>query len=173
MSAYYSNNLEHSNMKKFPSLASAFTLVEIIIVVVCVGIIAIFAYPKMGKAFEKGMEKVMFSNLNIMKAALLSYEAINGTLPTATMANVSAINSTLGVTIFAGQETYSCVSSPGSYTCESITPFGWGMHVRLAVGENVSSPHCLSFAGNESGVTEACPSCNVGAFGLACPWSPQ
>ncbi len=59
----------------------AFTLIELIIVVVIIGILALIAIPKYYASVAKAQKQVVYANLDRIREAALSYYAINGDYP--------------------------------------------------------------------------------------------
>ncbi|MBP7836340.1 MAG: prepilin-type N-terminal cleavage/methylation domain-containing protein [Candidatus Omnitrophica bacterium] len=60
-----------------------FTLIELIIVVVIIGILALVAIPKYFTNVDKAKKNAVYTNLSAVRQAMLSYYAINGVYPTA------------------------------------------------------------------------------------------
>jgi len=60
----------------------AFTLIELIIVVVIIGILALVAIPKYFANIEKAKKSQVYANLDRMRQAMLYYYAVNGIYPT-------------------------------------------------------------------------------------------
>jgi prepilin-type N-terminal cleavage/methylation domain-containing protein len=60
----------------------AFTLIELIIVVVIIGILALIAIPRYFVNVDKAQKTQAFSNLNAMNQAAIGYYAAYGTWPT-------------------------------------------------------------------------------------------
>lgn len=63
------------------SKRSGFTLIEIILVVVIIGILAGIAIPRMGGKTEKAQLTQAQSNINALSMAVQEYEMMNGTYP--------------------------------------------------------------------------------------------
>ena len=57
---------------------NSFTILEITIVVVIVGILAAFAIPRFGKAFQKSEERNAITNLIAMRSAVTAVEESTG-----------------------------------------------------------------------------------------------
>ena len=66
---------------KHPSKRSGFTLIEIILVVVIIGILAGIAIPRMGGKTEKAALVQAQANINSLKMAIQDYELINYVYP--------------------------------------------------------------------------------------------
>ena len=63
------------------SKKSGFTLIEIILVVVIIGILAGIAIPRMGGKTEKANISQAKSNIEALSMAISEYEMMNGTYP--------------------------------------------------------------------------------------------
>ncbi len=59
----------------------AFTLIELIIVVVIIGILALIAIPKYFANVDKAKKNTVYANLNAMRQAILGYYATYGAYP--------------------------------------------------------------------------------------------
>ncbi|MBP7835903.1 MAG: prepilin-type N-terminal cleavage/methylation domain-containing protein [Candidatus Omnitrophica bacterium] len=59
----------------------AFTLIELIIVVVIIGILALVAIPKYQANIRKANRASIFNLLGVLRMAVLNYYAVNGVLP--------------------------------------------------------------------------------------------
>ncbi|MBP7836069.1 MAG: prepilin-type N-terminal cleavage/methylation domain-containing protein [Candidatus Omnitrophica bacterium] len=59
----------------------AFTLIELIIVVVIIGILALIAIPKYFANVAKAQKKTVYANLHMVRNAMLGYYAVYGIYP--------------------------------------------------------------------------------------------
>jgi prepilin-type N-terminal cleavage/methylation domain-containing protein len=84
----------------------AFSLVEIMIVVVIMGIMAAFAVPQFGKAMARAHARDAINNLNIIHSANLMNKARTGENISAV--DLEAINTGLGLNVIANGADYSC-----------------------------------------------------------------
>ncbi len=90
-------------------MRKAFTLVELMIVVVIIGVMAGFSIPKISGSVIRAKKRDAVLNLNVIHSSNLVYRARNGVNLTA--ANLAAINdstSGLGLNIIANGATYDC-----------------------------------------------------------------
>jgi type II secretory pathway pseudopilin PulG len=80
----------------------AFTLIEILVILVVVGIIAGIAIPRLNRAPEPTVDSAIADELAIMRAAIDQYQSEhNGSYPSATSAEVF-VNQLTGFTDVAG-----------------------------------------------------------------------
>ena len=73
--------MEKNNRRPRSNPRSGFTLIEILLVVVIIGILAGIAIPKMGGKSEKAMIAQAKANINSLSMAIQEYEMINGAYP--------------------------------------------------------------------------------------------
>ena len=141
----------------------AFTLMELLIVIVILGTIISAAIPRYQKAIELTYERTAAGNLNVIRTAIEMYKIDHGGYPNGDMNDDAAINSTLGLMILPDQMIYSCTSDPTEYECAAQSPRGWRLHVmNLGVNESWAPAHC-------DPANSGCPSCTLGG-GWVCPW---
>jgi type IV pilus assembly protein PilE len=99
------------------SFASGFTLLELMVVVIIVGIIAAFAIPNYNKSIQKAHERDMLAQLTSINAANLLYRSYDGKYWNTSGANknMAEINSALSINIIANSgTTYNYNSVNGS-----------------------------------------------------------
>lgn len=75
--------MNKKNREQHLSKRSGFTLIEIILVVVIIGILAGIAIPRMGGKTEKAQISQAQSNINALSMAIQEYEMMNGMYPSA------------------------------------------------------------------------------------------
>jgi prepilin-type N-terminal cleavage/methylation domain-containing protein len=106
--------------KKF----QGFTIMELLIVVILIGIIAGFAIPNYEKAVRKAHERDMQIQLMALHAANVIYRAHTGTYwdtGGANQTDLATINSALGLNIIANDGTsYSYNGATGSFTAYAV-----------------------------------------------------
>lgn len=135
-----------------------FTLMELMVVVIIVGVIAAFAIPNYSKSVQKAHERDMLVHLTSIHAANLLYRSYDGDYWDTGGADqdLAAINSTLSINIIANSgTTYNYNSADGSgYTATAV----WDAYT-LAVTEaaiSATNPCCASAIYNCLAVA-ACP----------------
>ena len=121
----------------------AFTIMEVIIVVVLFGIIAGFGVPNYIRAMSKSEERTLITNLITIRAATDVYIVNTRTANVPNMGNVQTINDTLGISIVASNITYACVAATN--TCRVTHPNGYSIHFhRNGAHNSDGSLHCNS-----------------------------
>ena len=86
--------LKHTGMRK------AFTLVEIIIIVIIIGILITFAMPQYAKTQEKGLDNEAKANLVLIQAAENIYKTESNAFYAATTATAHAdLNANLSISL--------------------------------------------------------------------------
>lgn len=127
----------------------AFTLMEIMTVIVIIGLITAFALPNYVKAVKKADERNARANLMGIRSAVEFYRTNYGTdIPP--MGNLNNVNTVLHLSLIDPKMTnYSCTSAGNS--CSATHPDGWTLHFHLSGAHNTDgSIHCT---------TATCPSC--------------
>jgi general secretion pathway protein G len=89
-------------------LRRAFTLIEVVIVIVIIGIIAAIAIPRLSKAGEGSAEAALQADLAVMQRAVSFYEAEHAAKPTAAdvVAQLTQYTDDTGATAAARSATY-------------------------------------------------------------------
>ena len=109
----------------------AFTLMELMIVVILVGMVAMFGIPKYTKAVNRAKEKDAVTNLGLILEAVRLHMSRTGGVPPPDLADVNEINSTLYLNILRQEgNTYQCVNA-NIYTCHATNADGWRVELRL------------------------------------------
>jgi len=133
----------------------SFTLMEITIVVVLIGILIGFAIPNYGKAISKADERHGITNLIATRSAVKFYLANTGDATIQAWGNAAAINTALGINILDSKMAYVCAAA--NNTCSTTHPDGWTLQFHLTGAHNTDgSIHC---------VAANCPSCPQGGAG--------
>jgi prepilin-type N-terminal cleavage/methylation domain-containing protein len=100
-------------------LNKAFTLIELMVVVVILGVVAGFAIPNYTKSVERSHRKDAESNLRMIHAAQQMYAARNNDAYW-TGGNVGTINSNLQLHIVPNGKTYSCTGGGATFSCTAV-----------------------------------------------------
>lgn len=105
----------------------AFTLTELMIAVVLLGVVAAFGMPSYEKAREKAFEREALANLMVMGDAYRSYLFRNNNSVPSDAPQVNDINTLFNLGIVEEGVDYSCVTSIalGKFVCEAASPVGW------------------------------------------------
>lgn len=126
---------------------NAFTLTELMVVVVLTGMIAAFAIPNYTKSVNRVKEKNAVANLAVIREAARLHMSREGGTPPPVLANTAAINSTLFLNIIEQEgNTYQCVIA-NIYTCRATNADGWQAHFQLDTNNGAvscSNPTCPS-----------------------------
>lgn len=142
-------------MKKCYALKQGFTLMELMVVVIIIGVIAAFAIPNYSKSVQKAHERDMLVHLTSIHAANLLYRSYDGDYWVGVNQDLAAINSALSINIIANSgTTYNYNVGPNGYTATA----DWDAYT-LAVTEaaiSATNPCCASAIYNCLAVA-ACP----------------
>ncbi|GEM_PF-2404166 len=150
----------------------SFTLLELIMVVIIIGIMAGIGIPSFQKAVEKNLERKAFISLIALEGAEKIYMAKNNIYwpPTTAVQNTASINAGLGLNLadVQGQLKYECKATAGyinqSYECKAIFlkngATKWVLIIQNWIAD--SDPAC-------SLVNDPCPSCKGYQTG-SCPY---
>jgi len=96
---------------------NAYTLMEIVVVIVLIGLVAAFGLPKYTKAIRRGHERDMINQLVALHAMNYVYQARNGHFYQGTNENLSQVNSALGMKLNLTGKVLN-YSSPLAYTSQ-------------------------------------------------------
>lgn len=148
----------------------AFTLMELIIVTIIIGIIAAFAIPNYQKSIEKSYERREYLNLLAINGAQAIYKAKNGVYFGGGSMTIPEINAGLGLNLQSdGKFFYSCATpGPWWYGCRA-TRTDWVYQLCTGNGRDIKnqiicSPPCCD---NNGGDCPSIPQCVAG--GACCP----
>ncbi|HLF18510.1 MAG TPA: type II secretion system protein [Candidatus Omnitrophota bacterium] len=132
---------------------TGFTLVELMVVVVIIGILASFALPQYQKAVRKAHERDAVIQLTSLHAANIMYEAKQDAYLAGNPLNLAQINSGLNLNIIANDMTYSYTSTVATaYTATAAwtdftvrvnqTPIAAGTNPCCSAGTCPTLPAC-------------------------------
>ncbi len=119
-------------MTIYPKNRKAFTLSELMITVIILGVIASFGIPSYTKSVNRSREKDALFNLELIREAVKLYMVrVDGPMALG-LRDVNAINATLNINIMeqAGN-TYDCKMGVGGYTCQAVNADGWSLSFEL------------------------------------------
>jgi prepilin-type N-terminal cleavage/methylation domain-containing protein len=136
--------------KNMKNTRNAFTLMELLVVVVILGIIAAFGIPNYNRSQEKADEREAVSNLRIIAQALEMLKIRDGEYPNLDMPEFGDINSVLNLGIIEQNMDYNCSLPADSLPlCTAVSSYGWELRYDTQnIGFGV---HCSELGG--------CPSC--------------
>lgn len=109
----------------------SFTLIELMIVVVIIGIMAGVGIPSYQKAIEKNEERTAVVKLQAMRAGMIIYKAKHGSYPAFDMPDLASIDQNLGLNIVPDTITYQCLQNGAegeTNVCQATSPNGWVIH---------------------------------------------
>ena len=146
-------------MSSFKNTNKAFTLAELLVVIIILGIMASFGLPSYQLAVERGYERKAAMKLVLITRAMEVYKATHGTYVDYDLNDINDINTALGTQIEADENVYSCVGFSGSSYCfvdHDVNGSQWVLHSTTLQNGTV---HCDS---------ATCPSCTA-ILPHACP----
>jgi len=109
---------------------NAFTIIELLIVVILLGIIAVFGIPNYDKSRAAIAEKDGAKNLGVIATAMEVYRVRNEGYPTVGLPNVAAINRDLNLGVIEQNIVYSCASVLFAYTCTANPDdYAWSLTI--------------------------------------------
>ncbi len=123
-----------------------FTLMELMVVVIIIGVIAAFAIPNYGKSIQKAHERDMLAQLTSIHAANLLFRSYDGVYwdTAGVLKNMAEINTALSINIIANSGTgYTYISTGGAtYTATA----GWDAYTLQVTEGPISStnPCCAT-----------------------------
>ena len=105
-------------------------MLELLVLIFLVGMMAAMAIPSFNKAQQKTVERGIADNLDTIWQGVLTYKIRNNNAFPGSLADMTAINNTLGTYIIDNSATYNCVVGI-RYDCSGTsTTYGWVLHVR-------------------------------------------
>ena len=135
---------------------NAFTLIELMVVVVVLAIIAGYGIPNYNKSQARVNERDGEYNLGTIASAMEMYRMRNdGVYPLGSaLDNIGEINTTLYLGIIGQNIVYSCTSDGTIFTCTANPDdYAWELDVS---DTNNGNPRCSTFP------ADPCPTCLAG-----------
>lgn len=128
----------------------AFTIMEIMVVIVILGAIAGFAIPNYTKSVEQAYERDAIMQLSAIHATNQIYFAKTGAYwpPNGSAYDVNSINSNLNLNIIENGMTYSCTGTNGTtFTCTAVRSGAAAFTVTVTEAAlTATNPDCTSGA---------------------------
>ena len=121
---------------------AGFTLTEMIIVVITLGVVAGFALPSYTKALQKARERDAITQLAVIHAANTLYRSRVGTYYVNPSGTVNDINTNLGISIIPGDNTYTYSSNDGTTFTASATDGNYTIEADEGALINGTNPCC-------------------------------
>ncbi|MBF0531617.1 MAG: prepilin-type N-terminal cleavage/methylation domain-containing protein [Candidatus Omnitrophica bacterium] len=145
-------------MNSLKSASRGFTLTEVLVVIILIGMIIAFGIPSFVKTINRTDEKQAISHLKMIWEALQLHRAKSGTYQVGDLGDLNAINNALGLYLVPAKITFQC-SSVGvdQETCRA-NGTGWSLIMdtqNVALGSGAI--YCLA-AGT-------CPTCQANGNG--------
>jgi prepilin-type N-terminal cleavage/methylation domain-containing protein len=124
----------------------AFTIIELMIVVIIVSIITSFGLPNFSKTLDRAKAKDALNNLSMIHAAnKIYYSRQKFNLGSVGAVNLSGINTHLGLNINANGATYLCQTVAGVDKCTATSSvagvFSETVNLKSAI-DNTTNPSC-------------------------------
>lgn len=148
----YLSSVGEAIMKMHILNKKAFTLMEIMIVVIIMGVMVAFALPQYNKTVDRARLQDGVNQLTAIHSAMLIYRAQKGTILAGTNLTVTDLNEALGINIISNGLTYDYDAlnvAAGDYQATAI----WGGKTLTLTEDPISyptNPTCTPSAG-------ACP----------------
>lgn len=124
----------------------AFTLLEVVVVMIIVAVLASIALPRYNKTVDRSLEDSAILNLKSIHAANEVYESRSGGyypgVENATSASLTEINANMGLSIIGNDIVYTCTGPVGgaSYTCTAVAHSGTGNQFTVRVTQADIAP---------------------------------
>ncbi len=124
------------------AMRRAFTMIELLLVVVFIAIMAGFFMPGFGKTISRAKASDAIGNLSLICGANAIYKSKHGFnfAPTGSVTVLGTINTGLGVNIMPNGLAYSC----GSGACTAVSGSDFTIGVDLNAGVSASNPSCTT-----------------------------
>ena len=155
-------------MRKIFFFKTGFTLVEIMVVIIIIGVLATIAIPNYSKTVDRSRLQDAMQQLTTLHAANMIYRAQSGTgYLAATYSGSTAvrdINENLGINIIANGFAYSYTGTATSFTATANLGTAYTVTVR-EIDINTSAPSITC----PPSPNPANPCCTPNSGGAACP----
>lgn len=102
----------------------AFTLMEIMITVVLIGVIAGFAIPNYERAMNKARERDAIVQLSLIHSACQIYKAQHGGYFVGNLNSIPLINTTLKINVISNTTTYEYTGNANNFLLTATLPNG-------------------------------------------------
>jgi len=126
---------------------AAFTLMEILVVIIIISIIAAFSVPNFSKSVRRARARDAVNNLTVIHAAQLIYGSMNSTFRLCNnVAAINALNGANSLSIVENGATYSCANANPPTVCTAVSNAG-DFTVTVTLANPVSfgvNPACVS-----------------------------
>ncbi len=100
----------------------AFTLMEVLIVIILIGIMAVFGIPQYTKSLSRSKERDTIIQLYAIHAANAVYKANTGSYITGTFTGIATINNDLKLNVLDNGMTYSYNGTANAFTITAQHP---------------------------------------------------
>jgi len=120
-----------------------FTLTELMVAVMLLGVIAAFGIPNYNRGLQKANEKEAVGNLRVIAEALELYKFHNTIYPDFDLLQVADINTTLNLGIVEENMDYECLEAAPDMACTAASSGAWDIIHDTARAAN-TNPYCAN-----------------------------
>lgn len=144
---------------------SAFTIMELMVVIIIIGMICAFAIPNYRKSQQLNYERQAIQALALIRESRKLYVARTGTEMPLPLNNIQDINQALSINIVGDNLTIYCnVPAYAAYQCCATSSFGWSLHFEAA---HDGWPEGVIHCSTEFWAANNCPSCPSSSSGCS------
>ena len=122
-----------------------FTLMELMITVVLIGIIAGFAVPNYEKSIAKAHERDAINGLKMIYAAANLYKTNEGDYNTGNLPNTQSINTALNINLMSEKITYSALGGAANLSAKAYFGTNWIASIHANKILSSDNPCCELF----------------------------